>query len=148
MFLIVLKTSFITIASDPSVLAVLEKVIETSFPFNFADALEDIAVQTKLCFSHFLTFLAAVTIIDNSIYLSITCQSGMFFLAVTHSCQLLRHLALPLFIFSDSMFQLLLIFGKVELLYAQLLLFSKCTLLMQLLFHLSSVHLLLLAPHH
>ena len=44
MFLIVLKTSFITIASDPSVLAVLEKVIETSFSFNFADALEDIAV--------------------------------------------------------------------------------------------------------
>ena len=72
----------------------------------------------------------------------------MFFLAVTHSCQLLRHLALPLFIMSDSMFQLLLIFGKVELLYAELLLFSESTLLIQLLFHLSSVHLLLLAPHH
>ena len=104
--------------------------------------------ETVFCLSHFLTFLAAITISDISIYFSITFQSGMSFLTVTHSCQLLRIKALPLLIKSDSMFQLLFIFVKVELLYAENLLFSECALLIQLLFHLSSVHLLLLGLHH
>ena len=85
LFFMILITSFIAIASDFCILAVLEKVIETSFLFNFFNTLEDITVQTKLCFSHFLTFLAAITVVDISIYFYVTCQVRMLLLTVTNS---------------------------------------------------------------
>ena len=85
LFFMILITSFIAIASDLCILAVLEKVIETSFLFNFFNTLEDITVQTKLCFSHFLTFLAAITVVDISIYFYVTRQVGMLLLTVTNS---------------------------------------------------------------
>ena len=116
LFLIIWKTSFITIASDPSILAVLEKVIKTSFLFNFSNTLEDIAVKTQLCFSHFLTCLAPITIGYIGIYFRITRQGGMPFLTVSHSSELLRHKTLPLFIMVNSVLQLPYIFIIVDLL--------------------------------
>lgn len=138
----------ITVASDPFIYAVLEKVIKTTFLFNFADTLEEITVKTLLCFSHFLTFLASITIGDISIYFHITRQAGIPVTTVTHFSQLLLHTALPLLIKVDPMFQLLYFFVIVELLDAEFLFVLGLFLLIQCLFHLSSVHLLLDAPIH
>ena len=97
----------VIIAGDPLIYAVLEEVVEATFLFNSSDILEKISVQTQLCSSHLLPFLAPISIIGITTHFHIACQAKEPVLTVDYFVQLLLNKALSLFIKGDSMSQLL-----------------------------------------